>query len=79
MKKTKHFNKNIYETEKKIKAAFIILVTFLIRNVHRFSNKLFRITKQRAANKRISGRDRQSKRNNLHTAAGGIKNETSND
>ena len=30
MKKTKHFNKNIYETEKKIKAAFIILITFLI-------------------------------------------------
>ena len=30
MKKTKHFNKNIYETEKKIKTAFIILITFLI-------------------------------------------------
>lgn len=30
MKKTKYFNKDIYETEKKIKAAFIILVTFLI-------------------------------------------------
>ena len=30
MQKTKHFNKNIYETEKKIKTAFIILVTFLI-------------------------------------------------
>lgn len=30
MKKTKHFNKDIYETEKKIKNAFIILVTFLI-------------------------------------------------
>lgn len=30
MKKTKHFNKDIYETEKKIKTAFIILVTFLI-------------------------------------------------
>ena len=30
MKKTKHFNKNIYETEKKIKTAFIILLTFLI-------------------------------------------------
>ena len=29
MKKTKHFNKNIYETEKKIKTAFIILVMFL--------------------------------------------------
>lgn len=28
--KTKHFNKDIYETEKKIKTAFIILVTFLI-------------------------------------------------
>ena len=30
MQKTKHFNKDIYETEKKIKTAFIILVTFLI-------------------------------------------------
>ena len=30
MKKTKHFNKDIYETENKIKTAFIILVTFLI-------------------------------------------------
>ena len=30
MKKTKHFNKNIYETEKKIKTAFMILVVFLI-------------------------------------------------
>lgn len=30
MKKTKYFNKDIYETENKIKAAFIILVTFLI-------------------------------------------------
>lgn len=30
MKKTKHFNKDIYETEKKIKTAFIILVVFLI-------------------------------------------------
>ena len=79
MKKTKYFNSKIYETEKKIKTAFIILVVFLIRNVHRYSNKLHGITKQRAANKRISGRDRQSKRNNLHTAAGGIKNETSND
>ena len=29
-KKTRHFNKDIYETENKIKAAFIILVTFLI-------------------------------------------------
>ena len=29
-KKTKHFNKDIYETEKKIKTAFIILVTFLL-------------------------------------------------
>lgn len=45
MKKTKHFNKDIYETEKKIKTAFIILITFLIRNVYRISNKLFRITK----------------------------------
>lgn len=30
MKKTKHFNKDIYETEKKIKTAFIILVMFLV-------------------------------------------------
>lgn len=30
MKKTKHFNKNIYETEKKIKTAIIILLTFLL-------------------------------------------------
>ena len=30
MKKTKYFNSKIYETEKKIKTAFIILVTFLI-------------------------------------------------
>ena len=30
MKKTKHFNKDIYEKETKIKAAFIILLTFLI-------------------------------------------------
>ena len=29
-KKTKHFNKDIYETEKKIKTAFIILVVFLV-------------------------------------------------
>lgn len=45
MKKTKHFNSKIYETENKIKTAFIILVVFLIRNVHRCSNKLFRIEK----------------------------------
>lgn len=43
--KTKHFNKDIYETEKKIKTAFIILITFLIRNVYRLSNKLHGITK----------------------------------
>lgn len=30
MKKTKYFNKNIYETEKKIKTAFIILLVFLL-------------------------------------------------
>ena len=30
MKKTKYFNKDIYETEKKIKTAFIMLVVFLI-------------------------------------------------
>ena len=29
-KKTKHFNKDIYKTEKKIKTAFIILVVFLL-------------------------------------------------
>ncbi len=45
MKRTKYFNKNLYETEKKIKTAFIILVVFLIRNVHRISNKLHGITK----------------------------------
>lgn len=30
MKKTKHFNSKIYETEKKIKTAFIILLVFLL-------------------------------------------------
>lgn len=30
MKKTKYFNKDLYETEKKIKTAFIILIVFLI-------------------------------------------------
>lgn len=30
MQKTKHFNKDVYETENKIKTAFIILVTFLL-------------------------------------------------
>lgn len=30
MKKTKYFNKDIYETEKKIKTAFIILIIFLL-------------------------------------------------
>lgn len=30
MKKTKYFNSKIYETEKKIKTAFIILVVFLL-------------------------------------------------
>ena len=30
MKKTKYYDKNVYKTEKKIKTAFIILVTFLI-------------------------------------------------
>ena len=29
MKKTKHFNSKIYETEKKIKTAFMILIMFL--------------------------------------------------
>ena len=55
MKKTKHFNKNIYEAEKKIKTAFIILITFLIRNIYRISNKLFRTTKQRTRDSRIPG------------------------
>lgn len=45
MKKTKYFNSKIYETEKKIKTVFIILITFLIRNVHRCSDKLHGITK----------------------------------
>lgn len=58
MKRTKYFNKNLYETEKKIKTAFIILVVFLIRNVYWFSHKLHGITKQRKADSRISGRDR---------------------
>lgn len=53
MKKTKHFNSKIYETEKKIKTAFITLVVFLIRNVYRISNKLHGITKQRTRDKRI--------------------------
>lgn len=30
MQKTKHFNKDIYEKENKIKTAFIILVVFLL-------------------------------------------------
>lgn len=30
MKKTKHFNSKMYETENKIKTAFIILVVFLV-------------------------------------------------
>ena len=30
MKKTKHFNKDIYKTEKKIKTAIIILIIFLL-------------------------------------------------
>ena len=30
MKKTKYYDKNVYKTEKKIKTAFIILITFLI-------------------------------------------------
>lgn len=43
--KTKYFDSKMYKTEKKIKTAFIILVVFLIRNVYRSSNKLFRIAK----------------------------------
>lgn len=45
MKKTKHFNSKIYETEKKIKTAFIILIVFLIRFIYRCSNKLYGIAK----------------------------------
>ena len=30
MKKTKYYDKNVYETEKKIKTAFIILLVFLL-------------------------------------------------
>ena len=30
MQKTKYYDKNVYETEKKIKTAFIILIVFLI-------------------------------------------------
>ena len=30
MQKTKYYDKNVYKTEKKIKTAFIILVTFLL-------------------------------------------------
>ena len=66
MKKTKYFNKDIYEKEKKIKTAFIILVTFLIRFVYRCSNKLFRITKQRKRNTRISSRNRLKKSSNRY-------------
>ena len=66
MEKTKYFNKNIYETEKKIKTAFIILVVFLIRNVYWRSNKLFRITKQRKRNPKISSRNRLKKSSNRY-------------
>ena len=66
MKKTKYFNKDIYEKEKKIKTAFIILVVFLIRNVHRRSNKLHGITKQRKRNTRISSRNRLKKSSNRY-------------
>ena len=45
MKKTKYFNNKVYETEKKIKTAFIILVVFLVRNVYWISNKIYRIAK----------------------------------
>ena len=30
MKKTKYYDKNVYETEKKIKTAIIILIVFLL-------------------------------------------------
>ncbi len=30
MKKTKNYNKNIYETENKIKTAFVILIAFIL-------------------------------------------------
>lgn len=43
--KTKYFDSKIHKTEKSIKTAFIILITFLIRNVYRLSNKLYGITK----------------------------------
>lgn len=66
MKKTKYFNKDIYEKEKKIKTAFIILVVFLIRLVYWCSNKLFRITKQRKRNTRISSRNRLKKSSNRY-------------
>ena len=66
MKKTKYYDKNVYETEKKIKTAFIILVVFLIRNVYWCSNKLFRITKQRKRNTRISSRNRLKKSSNRY-------------
>ena len=59
--KIKHFDKKLYETEKNIKTAFIILVTFLIRFVYRCSNKLHGITKQRKRNTRISSRNRLKK------------------
>ena len=66
MKKTKYFNKDIYEKEKKIKTAFIILVVFLIRNVYWCSNKLRGITKQRKRNTRISSRNRLKKSSNRY-------------
>lgn len=43
--KTKYFDKKLYETEKNIKTVFIILITFLIRNVHRCSDKLYGSTR----------------------------------
>lgn len=66
MKKTKYFNKDIYEKEKKIKTAFIILVVFLIRNVHWRSNKLHGTEKQRKRNTRISSRNRLKKSSNRY-------------
>lgn len=66
MQKTKYFNKDIYEKEKKIKTAFIILIVFLIRFISWCSNKLHGITKQRKRNTRISSRNRLKKSSNRY-------------
>lgn len=74
MKKTKYFNKDIYEKEKKIKTAFIILIVFLIRFISWCSNKLHGITKQRKRNKRMPSGDRQFKRKYTFIGERGVKN-----